>query len=50
MRRILIIFGLAIGLYSQSLGQVYTNKVVGDKNESLADSLQVKPYPYSLPI
>ena len=39
-----------MGLFSQCLGQVYTNKIVGDKNESLADSLRVKPYPYSLPI
>jgi hypothetical protein len=30
--------------------QVYSNKVVGGKNESLIDSIKVKPYPYSLPI
>ena len=31
-------------------GQVYTDKVVGKKNEALKDSLVVTDYPYSLPI
>jgi hypothetical protein len=43
---LLLIFSLS----SQSFGQVYTNKVVGKKNESLIDSIKAKPYPYSLPI
>jgi len=30
--------------------QVYTNKVVGKKNEALLDSLKVAEYPYALPI
>lgn len=30
--------------------QVYTNKVVGEKNEELIDSLKSAEYPYSLPI
>jgi hypothetical protein len=33
-----------------SIGQVYTNKVVGKKNVALIDSIKAKPYPYSLPI
>lgn len=35
---------------SQTFGQVYTNKVVGAKNEALKDSLKVTEYPYALPI
>ena len=34
----------------QTFGQVYTNKVVGAKNETLKDSLKVAEYPYALPI
>ena len=30
--------------------QVYTNKVVGDKNEAYADSIKAAEYPYALPI
>ena len=30
--------------------QVYTNKVVGNKNEAYIDSLKVTEYPYALPI
>jgi len=30
--------------------QVYTNKVVGPKNEAYIDSLKVSEYPYVLPI
>jgi hypothetical protein len=37
-------------IISQTTGQVYTNKVVGAKNEALKDSIIAKPYPYSLPI
>jgi len=33
-----------------SLGQVYSNKVVGKKNASLSDSLKAQDYPYLLPI
>ena len=50
MKKILFIAGLTLGLLSQTLGQVYTNKVVGKKNEALADTLKSQPYPYSLPI
>ena len=32
------------------MSQVYSNKVVGAKNEAFIDSLEVEKYPYSLPI
>ena len=38
------------GIVSQAMGQVYSNKVVGQKNEALKDSIKTKPYPYALPI
>lgn len=50
MKKILFIVGLTFGLLSLALGQVYTNKVVGEKNQALADTLKSQPYPYSLPI
>jgi hypothetical protein len=50
MKKILFITGLTLGFLSQSLGQVYSNKVVGEKNKEIADTLKSKPYPYSLPI
>lgn len=34
----------------QANAQVYTNKVVGEKNDNLIDSLKVTEYPYALPI
>ncbi|WP_394774212.1 hypothetical protein [Flavobacterium sp.] len=34
----------------QIFGQVYTEKIVGAKNQELKDSLKVEPYPYALPI
>lgn len=34
----------------QIFGQVYTDKIVGKKNEELKDSLKVEKYPYALPI
>lgn len=33
-----------------TFGQVYTDKIVGEKNEALKDSLKVQEYPYALPI
>lgn len=33
-----------------SFGQVYTNKIVGAKNEALKDSIEIQEYPYVLPI
>ena len=50
MIKILSLIVLAMSLISQTQGQVYTNKVVGAKNEALKDSIIAKPYPYSLPI
>ncbi len=34
----------------QIFGQVYTDKIVGEKNQPLKDSLKVEEYPYALPI
>jgi hypothetical protein len=50
MRKILSVMVFGLCLISQIHGQVYTNKVVGAKNEVLKDSIIAKPYPYSLPI
>ena len=50
MKKILTLIFLTLGLLNQTWGQVYTNKVVGAKNEALKDSIMAKPYPYSLPI
>ena len=50
MKRLLPIIVFTLCLISQTMGQVYTNKVVGAKNEALKDSIIAKPYPYSLPI
>jgi len=33
-----------------TFGQVYSDKVVGQKNLALKDSIKTKPYPYALPI
>jgi hypothetical protein len=50
MKNLIITFFLIFSLVLQTLGQVYTNKVVGRKNEALKDSIIAEPYPYSLPI
>jgi hypothetical protein len=50
MRNLIAVLLLMFCLVSQTVGQVYTNKVVGKKNEALKDSIMAKPYPYSLPI
>ncbi|TDO83086.1 hypothetical protein EV143_102350 [Flavobacterium chryseum] len=34
----------------QFFGQVYTEKIIGEKNKELKDSLKVEKYPYALPI
>ncbi|WP_456312545.1 hypothetical protein [Pseudomonas shirazensis] len=34
----------------QIFGQVYTDKIVGEKNKELKDSLALQKYPYALPI
>jgi hypothetical protein len=50
MKKYLSFAVLSIILISQSFGQVYSDKVVGKKNEALKDSIEAKPYPYALPI
>lgn len=50
MKKLLSLLVLILCLLSQTSGQVYSNKVVGEKNEALKDSIIAKPYPYSLPI
>lgn len=50
MKRSLITVMLAVCILGQSWSQVYTNKVVGKKNEALKDSLEKEEYPYTLPI
>jgi hypothetical protein len=37
-------------LSSQTVAQVYSDKIVGEKNEALSDSLKLSKYPYVLPI
>lgn len=48
-RKFLTVF-LIFPVFVQSFAQVYTDKVVGKKNEALKDSLVVSEYPYLLPI
>ena len=50
IKKLLSVIVLTFSLLNLTLGQVYTNKVVGAKNEALKDSIIAKPYPYSLPI
>lgn len=50
MKIILLTIFLTFCLLGQTQAQVYANKVVGEKNESLIDSLKAEPYPYVLPI
>jgi hypothetical protein len=50
MKKILITIIAALFILVQLNAQVYTNKVVGKKNRTYADSLKVAEYPYVLPI
>lgn len=50
MKKNQLIYILVFFLSIQSYSQVYTDKVVGKKNEALKDSLKISEYPYSLPI
>ncbi|MGB3075326.1 MAG: hypothetical protein WBB36_08385 [Chitinophagales bacterium] len=45
---LLILAGMLFA--SSSFAQVYSNKVVGAKNEAFKDSIEQQEYPYSLPI
>jgi hypothetical protein len=47
-KKLLLLIILFANIYAY--GQVYTDKIVGKKNEALIDSLEVKAYPYALPI
>lgn len=46
----LLFFFILIYSTAQLSAQVYSNKVVGSKNEALKDSLEKSEYPYILPI
>jgi hypothetical protein len=50
MKKYIIIAITLTFLSLQLSSQVYTNKVVGQKNQAYADSLKKAEYPYSLPI
>lgn len=50
MKNFLTIVVISMFAVCQTFGQVYTNKVVGAKNEALKDSLETTEYPYALPI
>lgn len=50
MKSLLSTIVLLLFLFIQASGQVYSDKVVGEKNKELIDSIKVKEYPYSLPI
>ena len=50
MKKLLSVLVLTLILANQSFGQVYSDKVVGQKNVALKDSIKTKPYPYALPI
>ncbi|KUJ60845.1 hypothetical protein AR687_15670 [Flavobacteriaceae bacterium CRH] len=46
-----ILIAATLLLFSMPIfGQVYTEKIVGEKNQELKDSLKVEKYPYALPI
>jgi hypothetical protein len=50
MNKCLLLLIVAFIFGNTSFSQVFSDKVVGKKNTSLADSLKVEKYPYSLPI
>jgi len=50
MQKINFLILLIILVNCSLFSQVYTNKIVGKKNQDLIDSLKHKPYPYVLPI
>ena len=50
MKRLFTITFAILFISAQVSAQVYTNKVVGAKNEALKDSLKTTEYPYALPI
>lgn len=50
MKALKVILLLLLLVIAPAKAQVYSNKVVGTKNEALKDSIIAKPYPYTLPI
>lgn len=50
MKSTLVTIVLIIFTFVETFAQVYTDKVVGKKNEALKDSLEKSEYPYLLPI
>jgi hypothetical protein len=50
MKKYIIIAMTVLFVTVQVNAQVYSNKVVGNKNVSLSDSLKATEYPYALPI
>jgi hypothetical protein len=50
MKKLIFLSLLCLIIFTQSFGQVYSNKEVGKKNAELADSLKASEYPYVLPI
>lgn len=50
MKKIIFTITLGLALTGMLDAQVYSNKPVGAKSETLVDSLKATPYPYALPI
>ena len=50
MKKSIVISIVLILISFQVSSQVYSNKVVGDKNQEHADSIKKSGYPYALPI
>ena len=50
MKKIRFLLAGFLLLGSQSFSQVYSDKVVGDKNQAIADSIKKSEWPYMLPI
>jgi hypothetical protein len=50
MKKLLIFVIGVLFAAMQTNAQVYTNKVVGEKNQEYVDSIKAKEYPYVLPI
>ncbi|MBC7846113.1 MAG: hypothetical protein H7Y10_06450 [Flavobacterium sp.] len=50
MKNNILILLIVVFISIQTYSQVYTDKVVGKKNEAVIDSLKTSEYPYSLPI
>ena len=49
-KRLILLLSFLVAVLTQALSQYTTDKVVGQKNEALIDSLKTADYPYLLPI